>query len=36
MAAFFAQENNLSMHELDEMMEIAKREMKDDGEQNEL
>ena len=36
MAAFFAQENNLSIHELEEMMEMAKREMKDDGEQNEL
>jgi len=36
MAAFFAQENNLSIQELEEMMDMAKSEMKDGGKQNEL
>ena len=36
MAAFFAQENNLSIKELEEMMDMAKDEMKDEGKQNEL
>ena len=30
MAAFFAQENNLSIQELEEMMDMAKNELKDD------
>ena len=36
MAAFFALENNLSIQELEEMMDMAKEEMKGAGTQNEL
>jgi len=36
MAAFFAQQNNLSIQELEEMMDMARDEMIDDGKQNEL
>lgn len=36
MAAFFAKENNLSIQELEEMMDMAKDEMKDREKQSEL
>ena len=36
MAAFFALENNLSIQELEEMMDMVKDEMKGEGKQNEL
>ena len=36
MAAFFAQENNLSIQELEEMMNMAKDELTDENKQNEL
>lgn len=36
MAAFFAKENNLSIQELEEIMDMARNEMKDDGKQIEL
>ena len=35
MAAFFAKENNLSIQELEEMIDMAKDELKDDHEGNE-
>ncbi len=35
MAAFFAKENNLSIQELEEMMDMAKDELKDEKEKNE-
>lgn len=35
MAAFFAKENNLSIQELEEMMDMAKDELKDENETNE-
>ena len=35
MAAFFAKENNLSIQELEEMMEMAKDELQDDDEPTE-
>lgn len=35
MAAFFAKENKLTIQELEEMMDIAKNELKDDSEGNE-
>jgi predicted transcriptional regulator len=35
MAAFFARENNLSIQELEEMMEMAKDELQDDDEPTE-
>lgn len=34
MAAFFAKENKLSIQELEEMMDMAKDEMKDENESN--
>jgi len=36
MAAFFAQENNLSLQELEEMMDMAKSELRDEKKENEL
>ncbi len=36
MAAFFAQENNLSIQELEEMMDMAKDELTDDNKESEL
>jgi len=36
MAAFFAQENNLSIQELEEMMDMVKDELTDENKQNEL
>ena len=36
MAAFFAQENNLSIQELEEMMNMARDELTDENKQNEL
>jgi len=36
MAAFFAQENNLSIQDLEDMMSMAKDEMKEEERQNEL
>jgi len=35
MAAFFAKENNLSIQELEEMMDMARDELKDDSKTNE-
>lgn len=35
MAAFFAKENNLTIQELEEMMDIAKEELKDTDQENE-
>jgi len=35
MAAFFAKENNLSIQDLEEMMDLAKNELKDENEPNE-
>lgn len=35
MAAFFAKENNLSIQELEEMMDMAKHEMKDEDDKGE-
>jgi predicted transcriptional regulator len=35
MAAFFARENNLSIQELEEMLDMAKDELKDENEPNE-
>ncbi len=35
MAAFFAKENNLTIQELEEMMDMAKDELTDDSEENE-
>ena len=36
MAAFFAQENNLSIQELEEMMDMAKNELTDEKKKSEL
>ena len=36
MAAFFAQENNLSIQELEQMIDMAKDELNDDKKANEL
>jgi hypothetical protein len=36
MAAFFAQENNLSIQELEEMMDMAKDELTDENKESEL
>jgi len=36
MAAFFAQENNLSIQELEEMMDMAKDELTDENKEGEL
>jgi len=36
MAAFFATENNLTIQELEAMMEMAKDELKDENDQKEL
>lgn len=36
MAAFFAKENNLSIQELEAMMDMAKDEMENEGEKGEL
>lgn len=36
MAAFFARENNLSIRELEEMMDMAKDEMEEEGKKSEL
>ena len=36
MAAFFAKENNLSIQELEEMMDMAKDEMKNEDDNSEL
>ncbi len=35
MAAFFAKENNLSIQELEEMMDMAKEELEDENKTNE-
>lgn len=35
MAAFFAKENNLSIQELEALMDMAKNELKDEGQGNE-
>ena len=36
MAAFFAKENNLTIQELEEMMDMAKDELKNEGDKTEL